>query len=241
MPALQRIDEIAIAVDDRPLVLPPADAGRVAAHWGVIKRRHPEVFDGDILLVRDVDRAAGTLTATAVRTTYAVLMALVEGQLPGTGLANIFGSAAIVSSDGAAFLGRMGAHCYDPGVLKMAGGTPDFDDIDAAGHLDLVGSIRRELAEETGLRVEEARADSGLLVIHDGPHLNVVQTLRFAEGTAALKAKIDGYLGSLARPELAEVVPIEDPGAPALADSPGYVIAMLEAIVGGDRGPAIAG
>lgn len=230
MLAPRRISELAIAVDERPLVLPPAEADRVAAHWSTIKQRHPEVFDGPILLVRDVALERGRLAATAVRTSYAVLMALVEGQLPHAGLANVFGGAAVVSADGAVFLGRMGAHCYEPGVLKWISGTPDFADIDAAGRLDLIGSIRRELTEETGLTAQEARADPGFLVLRDGPLLSVVQTLRFPDSTAALEARIDGYLRSLARPELAEVVAIEALDAPALADSPGYVVTMLRAV-----------
>jgi 8-oxo-dGTP pyrophosphatase MutT (NUDIX family) len=225
---VDRVDAVEIGIDPAPPAFSAAETARIARHWRVVKRRHPEVFDGDILLVRDVAVAAGRLTATAVRTRYSVLMALIEGRLQGPALGNAFGGAAILSADGAVFLGRMAAHCYEPGVLKLVSGTPDLDDIDhAANRLDIAGSIAREVAEETGLDVAEAVAAPRLTVVRDGPLVVVVQPLRFALPAAALQRRIDQYLKSLERSELAEVVAVAGPDDPALAEVPGYVRAAV--------------
>jgi len=235
---VDRVGAAEIGIDPAPAAFSPDDTERIARHWREVTRRHPEVFNGDILLVRDAAVAAGRLTATAVRTKYSVLTALIEGRLADAGLANIFGGAAIVSADGAVFLGRMGAHCYEPGVLKLVSGTPDFDDIDhATNRLDIVGSIAREVSEETGLDVAEAVAAPQLTVVRDGLLVAVVQRLRFGLTADALQRRIDGYLRSLERSELAEVVAVARSGDPALAEVPGYVRAAVADVLGEGEGP----
>jgi len=65
---------------------------------------------------------------------------------------NGFGMGALRCADGAFVMGEMAGHTANAGRVYFPAGTPDLDDIDG-GMVDIVGSVTREVEEETGLRV----------------------------------------------------------------------------------------
>ena len=69
---------------------------------------------------------------------------------PDRAVRNCFAAGAIRASDGAFVLGVMGPQTANAGKIYFPAGTPDPGDV-VGQEVDLAGSVRREIAEETGL------------------------------------------------------------------------------------------
>src|SRR5262249_5973143 len=104
-------------------------------------------------------------------------------------------------------------------------GTPDPGDI-VDGRVDLAGSIRREVAEETGIGVDAYDAEDGWYCIPSGSRIAQIKILHARESATALRARVLAHLASEDAPELGDVRI-----APGPADldpmMPPYVTAFL--------------
>jgi hypothetical protein len=200
------VTDLDIRVVAAPLGYEARAAAEIAAGWSTAAAANSALYDGPILLFSAIAaKPGGTLAARAHRTRFSVLLALVnDGDAEGEAK-NLFGSAAILGSDGAFVLGIMGAHTAFPGDVKFVGGTPDLSDVDGEGRVDILGSIRRELGEETGLAATEAEIEPVLRVVTVGALVSVVAVLRFPEPAAAIARRIEAFLASETDPELAGV------------------------------------
>ncbi|MBL8569023.1 MAG: NUDIX hydrolase [Phreatobacter sp.] len=117
---------------------------------------------------------------------------------------NGFALAGLVASDGALAMGVMGAHTANAGKIYFPGGTPDLDDL-VDGRVDLAGSVRRELGEETGLRTDEVTFDDGFWLYEDDKRLAFTKIVRSPLAGDALRQTILGRLAAEAQPELADI------------------------------------
>ncbi len=220
--------DITLSVD--PLQFSVREAARIAATFAAAKAGNPALFDGPILLFSRPVFDGARLTATAYRTRYSSLTTLIAHPETGPDAVNLFGAAAIVGSDGGVVLGRMGPRTAGAGEVKFPGGTPDEEDVTTAGGVDILGSIFREMAEETGLSAAEARLDETLILVDDHPYFAVVGVLRFPEPAEQLAERVHAFLAADPDPELAGVEVVR-PGAsldPAIV--PAYTRAALARI-----------
>ena len=218
---------LAISLSPDPLAFSLREEARIAATFAAAKSRNPALFDGPILLFSPPTVDGSSVTATAYRTRYSSLTTLLAHPQTGRDAYNLFGAAAIVGSDGGVVLGRMGPRTAGAGEVKFPGGTPDEEDVTTAGAVDIVGSIFREMAEETGLRAADARLDERLILVDDHPFFAVVGVLRFAETADRLAERVRAFLAADPDPELAGVEVVR-PGAcldPAVV--PAYTRAAL--------------
>ncbi len=220
----RRLD-IRLSLD--PLGFSVREAASIAATFAAAKSRNPALFDGPILLFAPPAVDGARLSATGYRTRYSSLTTLIAHPEKGRDAYNLFGAAAIVGSDGGVVLGRMGPRTAGPGELKFPGGTPDEEDVTASGGVDIVGSIVRELAEETGLSAAEARLDETLLLVDDHPFYAIVGVLRFPETAERLAERVRAFLAADPEPELAGVEVVRDPAALDPAVVPAYTRAAL--------------
>ncbi len=107
-------------------------------------------------------------------------------------------------ADGAFLLGVMGAHTFNAGQIYFPCGTLDLNDI-AADQVDFEYSIRREVAEETGLDVGEFAAEPGWNTVLGGSLVAHMKLLRARQTAAELRARILDHLASEAVPELSDI------------------------------------
>ena len=178
----------------------------VARHWADAVRERPLMFDGRVLMqaAGAVERPAGgpaVFRANYTDVAFSAFLAWRDFGRPTRDLRNGFGMAALQGADGAFVLGEMGAHTANAGRVYFPSGTPDLDDVDGA-RVDIVGSIRRELEEETGLDAATLVFEPRFSVVQDVFRTCLLQRVRAPEPAASLAGRITDWLATLRTPEL---------------------------------------
>lgn len=201
---------------------------RIARHWAAARAANPALFNGRVLMMTRWSLGDGTLSGEFVKADFASLLAWRDWGFPDRSVLNCFGSAAILSGDGALIYGEMASHTANAGRIYPPGGSLEPGDVTAGGAVDLRGSIARELAEETGLDAGDA-TEEGLIAVQEGPRLSVALCLRFGEPAAALIARIGAHLGAEATPELARVMTVATLTAGESARMPPYADLLAQA------------
>lgn len=171
----------------RPGAWPLADDlhPKVEAHWAACLAANPHLWNGRVLGTiapgepGGITVEDGVLSGEAVEGDFASFLAWRDWGFPEIGIRNLFGSALVMSSDGALILGVMGATTANAGRIYPPGGSLEPADVDAQGKVDVVASIERELREETGLNAADAAMD-GMMVAFDGPRVSVGRVFRFS-------------------------------------------------------------
>ncbi len=121
-----------------------------------LQRDRPGVWNGRALLLQRYAIENGVLRGRCFETDYASLCAWRDWQFPDRSVHNVFAAAALQSADGAWLVGEMAPDTAAAGLRYFPCGTPEPDDIDAAGTLDLTGNLVREL--QRGDRSRHRRA-----------------------------------------------------------------------------------
>jgi len=182
-----------------------AERQRIDAHWVTLTAANPGLWNGEVLMCSKVTLADGEFCARFIRSDFASLVAWRDWGLQATDAFNVFGSAVVVSADGGLLYGRMAAHTLNAGRIYPPGGSLEPADVTADGKVDVLGSIERELAEETGLDVKDAEQGGFLAVFDDQRRVAIAQLLRYPHSSAHLARKVRDYLDSEDNPELAGV------------------------------------
>jgi 8-oxo-dGTP pyrophosphatase MutT (NUDIX family) len=205
-------------------------AAEIDAHWASLRAQKPGLFDGRVLLM-DAWRIEGDVFHTQhFSADFRAFVALRDFGFPDADVRNCFAAAALVSSDGAYVLGRMGAHTANAGRIYFPCGTPDMDDVRetvSGFSVDLEGSVLRELEEETGLRPDEVSVEPGWLLVFEGPRVACMKIVRSHLPADALIARIEDFLRNQKEPEFIALHVVRD-----LADlkpdaMPGFTRAFL--------------
>jgi 8-oxo-dGTP pyrophosphatase MutT (NUDIX family) len=226
-PEIHRVATVDLKV--RPFAWPFAQIRRdeIDAHFAERQRETPEIWNGRVLLGRDLVHAEGSLRADFFETDFASFLAWRDWGFPDRDVFNGFGMGALQSSDGAFLLGEMGAHTANAGRIYFPAGTPDPDDV-REGKLDIAGSIVREVAEETGLEQADYVMDTHWTCVFAGPSIAMIRILRVDMPGEALQARIEANLAGQTRPEL-HAVHLVRTRSDLVPVMPRFVSAFLEA------------
>ena len=218
-----------------PVVWPFAvdQAAAIEAHWQTLVAERPDLFNGRVLLQHrgGLERAEAGRTvfrAGYFEAEFKAFMAWRDFGYPVRGVRNGFAMAALRGADGAFVLGEMGAHTANPGRIYFPSGTPDLSDLKGST-VDIAGSVRRELAEETGLDLSGLAFAPSFTLILDDVRVCCMQLVQSAEPAEALVARIHDNLAREERPELVRMHVVRDERdiTPAM---PFFVSAYMRAI-----------
>lgn len=201
-----------------------AEKLRITEHWRKLADANPRIWNGDVLICAGAEVADTVLTGRFIKTDYASFVAWRDWGWPDKSVSNVFGSAIVHTADNALLYGRMASHTLNAGKIYPPGGSLEMRDVSVDGRVDVMGSLIRELAEETGLKAADAeRAE--LLAVFDGPRLSVAQVFRFAQPADMLAEAVRHYLRSGHEDELSD---IEIVRASSQFDStmPAYAVAI---------------
>ncbi|KLK93478.1 hypothetical protein AA309_09215 [Microvirga vignae] len=166
----------------------------IAANWKRRTADKPKMFNGRVLLLRNVEFEKDLCRNTYFETSYADFVAWIDSGYPDKSIANGFAMGALRGSDGAFICGVMGAHTTNAGRVYFAAGTPDLSDLRPDGTVDLASSLTRELIEETGLRENEFHVDDEWIIVQRWPTIALLRMVTLPmtaeEGAGLIRANI---------------------------------------------------
>ena len=191
-----------------PWAWPFATAKRheIDANFTRLQRERPGVWNGRVVMLSRYDISAGVLRGTCFETDYASFCAWRDWAPADSGACNVFAAAAILTADGAYLIGEMAPDTAGAGQIYFPSGTPEPDDLDPSGRLDLEGNVRRELFEETGLDAGEFAAEPGFKLVRDGGYIALLKTFRTPLDASAMRSRIMKYIASEEHPELVDIL-----------------------------------
>jgi len=179
-----------------------------------------------VLLGRNPHFSGRRLTSSYFETSFASFLAWRDWGFPDREGFNGFGMGALRAADGAFVLGEMSAGTSNAGRVYFPSGTPDPNDI-ADGAIDMLGSVMRELEEETGLTQADCITSPDWDCVVLGRALAMIRLLSVDMPGEALKARIEANLSRQAHPELSAIHLVRGT-SDFRASMPRFVTAYLE-------------
>ena len=181
--------------------------GEIDAHWARQTRDNPKLYDGLVLLSRNVNVSANAQGETILsmdffETRFSRFLAWRDFGFPDASVYNCFAMPALRSSDGAFLLGEMAPFHSSAGQLYFPAGTPDMNDV-VDGRVDLEGSIIRELAEEAGLSARREELGAGWTVVFDLQRIACMKIIDWPEPAETILSRVRNFIASEDNPELA--------------------------------------
>lgn len=207
-----------------------ANAGAIAANWAARRAVRPRLFNGRVLVVTRLHPdGQGGLDATFLEVDYAALLAWLDAGAPEeAGVLNGFAMGALQGADGAFLLGQMADHTANAGRLYFPAGTPDLSDARADGAVDLLGSVTRELEEETGLGAADYQVGEGWVLAQAQGRLAFLKPIRLHEAAETARARILAAIADDPERELADIVVVRTAADIDAARVPAFLQLFLE-------------
>jgi 8-oxo-dGTP pyrophosphatase MutT (NUDIX family) len=209
-PEIVRIKRLELAVAPRPWPFADEHREEIARHFEQLKQSKPAVWNGRILLLHEHAIAGDVFRGGYLETDYASFVAWRDWGFPDATVRNCFSLGALRACDGGFLLGVMNAHTLNAGKIYFPAGTPDPSDI-VGETVDLAASIRREVAEETGLGPEAYQAEEGWTCVLTATHIAQIKLLHTPETAAVLRERVLAHLAREAQPELADIRIVRGP------------------------------
>lgn len=191
-------DPWAFAVDERPAI---------DAYWQKIVTDKSTLWNGNVLLCRQAAVVDGRLSARFLKTDYASFIAWRDWGRPDPDVASCFGVPAVFSSDGALLVGVMGAWTLNAGKAYPPSGSLEPRDVRDDGSVDIEGSMRTELLEETGLDLAHSQPGD-MVAIFEGGRIAVARRHGFPRAFSDMQDVFSVHAGNDERPELDRIEPI---------------------------------
>jgi 8-oxo-dGTP pyrophosphatase MutT (NUDIX family) len=198
----------------------------IDAHFSGLQRKTPELWNGPVLMLRDFAIEDSVFRGRTFETDFAALLAWRDWNFPDPAVKNVYAMGALRGRDGGFILGEMGAHTANAGKIYFAAGTPDPDDL-RGDTVDLLGSVVREVEEETGLRPDDFTFAPGWFSVIAGPRIAHMKLLQASASAEELRERILSFLATQERPELSDIHIVRGPDDLS-ARMPPFMAAFLE-------------
>lgn len=177
----------------------------IEANWKRRAAGKPRMFNGRVLLLRDVEFDGDVCRNSFFETDFADFLAWIDGGYPDPDIANGFATGALRGSDGAFICGVMGEHTTNAGRVYFPAGTPDRSDLRPDGSVDLAASLSRELFEETGLSESDCRMDDAWIVVQHWPTIAFLRMVTLPVPAEEGVKRIRANIAAQREPELSDL------------------------------------
>lgn len=179
----------------------------IEAHWELETAANPHLFNGQILLQERVSLDGDVLKASGKMTGFSTLLWW-RARARREQIRLLFGAAIPVSVDGRVIVIRMAAHTANAGRVCFAAGSLDASDIHDS-QCDVLGSMRRELKEETGLDVQDAVEDAQLYTAQSNGRCIVFRPVYFPWTGEEIMQRVAAHMKTETLSEIDEVYALE--------------------------------
>lgn len=228
-------DRLRCRLVEHRLDLSEAEERRVEEVWREQSSRNSSLFDGRILLARRVEAVVDDCGRTTLETEFFeapfsrfyVWKRL--GQ-PDWGVFNCFSAPALRSRDGAFLAGEMSQNHAQPGLVYFPCGTPDREDV-VGSQVNLTGCLIRELAEETGIRIDERDLLPGWRVISHKKQRACLRVVNLPNDAETQVEQTLRYIRGQQNPELAGLRVFRRKAQLAEPRLPEFMKAFLESVL----------
>jgi hypothetical protein len=207
----------------------------IEAHWAERKALNPALYDGPVLLACRAEPhiepdGERVLRVDFFEVGFSRFLAWRDFGFPDRKVYNCFSMPALRTADGAFLLGEMGPNHSCAGKLYFPAGTPDRSDI-FDGRVDLDGSVIRELAEETGIRVDRDAFSPGWRVVFESQRIACMKIIDWPARSFDVEAEVARHISSETAPELARGYMLDRRDQLADPRLPAFMTAFLEPLL----------
>jgi 8-oxo-dGTP pyrophosphatase MutT (NUDIX family) len=203
-PSISHVARLDVRCVERCWQWAEQNSDAIAAFWRDEKARQPNLFDGPVFMLAEPRIEGATLHALAFETRFSNLLYAKRAGFPDPEAINGFAMPALRARDGAFLLGVMGADTANGGQIYFPAGTPDPKDR-RGDVLDLMGSVSRELAEETGLEPGDYDIGEGWVLVRDGGLLAFMRPVRVTEKAEQARERMLARMRRLKEQELSDI------------------------------------
>jgi 8-oxo-dGTP pyrophosphatase MutT (NUDIX family) len=196
--------DLRVGAGPHPLELANGEA--IARHWSDEQAANPALYNGRLILQRQMRFDDGLVKAVGHEASFASFLWW-RRQADLSGACHLFGYPVLVAGDGALIAVQMAPHTANPGQVYFAAGSLDPSDV-VGDRCDLDGNMRREVLEETGLDLGEAKADGVMYASYRPYKLTLLRLYRFEEPAEVLLARIAAFARTAAEQEISQAVAI---------------------------------
>jgi 8-oxo-dGTP pyrophosphatase MutT (NUDIX family) len=216
---------IDLGVEAEPHPYEAAHAASIEANWTLERGRNPALFDGRMILFSALALRGGRLEGRGHAVRFASFLHW-RARPHADQAAHCFAHAVLVAGDGALLAVRMAASTANAGKVYFAAGSFEHADVHE-GRVDVEANMRREVAEETGLDLRTAKAESGWHGWSREGRTVVFRRYRFAEPANVLARRVEAHVAAESDPEISGPVVLRRP-----SDLPPETVAHMPALVG---------
>ena len=186
---------------------------------------NPSLWNGRLLLLRDVRVANRVMTGSFFETDYASMIAALDWGTMDEPVKACFAAAAILSSDNAFIAGEMMPQTRNAGQVLFPSGSLELQDV-AGSEVDFAKALERELLEETGIALDTLEPEPGWYAVQVGSRLPIIKVARSKQPAEVLKQVVRANLATQSQPEFGEILVLRGP-ADLSPKMPNWVRAFL--------------
>ncbi|MGH1418115.1 MAG: NUDIX domain-containing protein [Hyphomicrobiaceae bacterium] len=178
----------------------------IDANWQRGLRENPGYFNGRVFMLTKGENIASGFAGELMAVDFKDFIYWRDHPDLDTTVYDCFGSALVVSCDGAIMLGRQRNGNINAGLTYFPGGFIDERDVGLDGGIDIRQSVLREVLEETGLEAHEFAISPSLLLTTIGNQVSIGVELASPLTAVQLRRKVAAHLASDPDGELEGVV-----------------------------------
>jgi 8-oxo-dGTP pyrophosphatase MutT (NUDIX family) len=203
--------DLQVLAGEHPFLV--SERAAIADNWERETAANPALFDGRMVFQRRLTLDQDGIHGEGHIIPFSAFMWW-RRQPKRQGGLHIFAYAVIETSDNALVAIRMGAHTANPGQVYFAAGSLEPEDV-VEGRCNIEANMRREVMEETGLDLREARAGEGYFASYQARNVTVLRLFRFDLSAADIISRIEAHMLVAEDQEIAGAVAIRsaDPAA----------------------------
>jgi 8-oxo-dGTP pyrophosphatase MutT (NUDIX family) len=199
------VDEIDVVLDPSPHPFERENADAIAANWPLEIAEKPALFDGTVVLLSEFGYDGGRLFGRCHAVRYSTFLYWRKDRV-GTA-AHAFAHPMLVTKDNALIAIRMAAHTVNAGHVYFAAGSFEPEDF-TNGLVDAHSNMAREVLEETGLDISEARRGERHYALATTRGTVIFRRYFLDETADEIASRIRDFVAGEAEPEIEEPVVI---------------------------------